>query len=584
MEVINLILAVVVMLTQLSRVPFSFPDVYHLAVAGVETAVCGPPAVSSYLALICGTLDVARLPATPAVVVNVFPSAVLAGFHDASVFDPSFTGCLVNCTVVEPAPIYFGPFFPAADVIVAPKFALLAPPAPRVPPVCPPWEKPPMTLLEFLKSLCTWENLGYLTLAISASVSLWRSYTGRLSPDLLDNVVYGRLDSHCGSILEVLRASLDDDLSDFVRLDEPVAKPEVAIPVQAQSIEEPVVDAVKPKVDDVPGQEEPVDVASLELPEAPKEEPVNDVPVDDNQVDEEVEHPLSPPEIESVDELQVELEVSGVITSDDALPHHAPPETQAQVVDAALIDEAQVAGDVASHIPSTKLPDDVIEAISQLAVVPKVRVGRSGRKCKALARKREREAAAAAAAAAGLTEAPAQEPELAAEPVEVTPAPRPARHYTAAQRRYRTENRARRGRERAARHQEALQSGPSRIVEEPEAPTPLFTDADFPPLPVEPVAVKHMDQKMSYALVTAVSPPSKTAVVYDHSLAAAKPSTTASAYPDPEPERPQFKWVAASRRYEDVPRSSTWTNWTLDLEDIAIVRPSKRITKQQKKD
>ncbi|KAI0763270.1 hypothetical protein BC629DRAFT_979289 [Irpex lacteus] len=134
MEVINLILAVVVMLTQLSRVPFSFPDVYHLAVAGVETAVCGPPAVSSYLALLCGTLDVARLPATPAVVVNVFPSAVLAGFHDASVFDPSFTGCLVNCTVVEPAPVYFGPFFPAADVIVAPKFALLAPPAPRVPP------------------------------------------------------------------------------------------------------------------------------------------------------------------------------------------------------------------------------------------------------------------------------------------------------------------------------------------------------------------------------------------------------------------------------------------------------------------
>lgn len=244
--------------------------------------------------------------------------------------------------------------------------------------------------------------------------------------------------------------------------------------------------------------------------------------------------------------------------------------------------EAQVAEATASPVPPTKLPDDVVEAISQLAVVPKVRVGRSGRKCKALARKREREAAAAAAAG-GLIEAPAQEPELAEEPVEVTPAPRPARHYTAAQRRYRTENRARRGRERAARHQEALQSGPSRIVEEPEAPTPLFTDADFPPLPVEPVAVKVMDHKMSYALVTAVSPPSKTAVVYDHSVAAGQ-RATASPHPDPEPERPQFKWLAASRRYEDVPRSSTWTNWTLDLEDIAIVRLSKRITKQQKKD
>lgn len=241
-----------------------------------------------------------------------------------------------------------------------------------------------------------------------------------------------------------------------------------------------------------------------------------------------------------------------------------------------------MAGDVASPIPSTKLPDDVVEAISQLAVVPKVRVGRSGRKCKALARKREREAAAAAAA--GLTEAPAQEPELAEEPVEATPAPRPARHYTAAQRRYRTENRARRARERAARHQEALQSGSSRIVEEPQAPTPLFTDADFPSLPVEPVAIKPTEHKMSYALVTAVSRPSKTAVIYDHSLTAAKILTTASAHLGPEPERPQFKWVAASRRYEDVPRSSIWTNWTLDLEDIAIVRPSMRITKQQKKD
>lgn len=268
------------------------------------------------------------------------------------------------------------------------------------------------------------------------------------------------------------------------------------------------------------------------------------------------------------------------MTSDDALPS---PEAQDQVVEPVPIKEVQVA-DIASPIPPTKLPDNVVEAITQLAVVPKVRVGRSGRKCKALARKREREAAAAAAAAVGPTQAPAQEPELVEEHVEATPAPRPARHYTAAQRRYRTENRARRGRERAARHQEALQSGSSRVVEEPEAPTPLFTDADFPPLPVEPVVAKPMQHKMSYALVTAVSPPSKTAVVYDHSLTAAQRSTTASTHPDREPERPQFKWVAASRRYEDVPRSSTWTNWTLDLEDIAIVRLSKRITKQQKKD
>lgn len=107
-----------------------------------------------------------------------------------------------------------------------------------------------MTLLEFLKSLCTWENLGYLTLAISALVSLWRSYTDRLSDDLLDNIVYDRLDAHYPSILEVLRTSPDDDLSDVVRLNEPVAKPEVTVPVQAQSIEEPVVDAVEPEVDD----------------------------------------------------------------------------------------------------------------------------------------------------------------------------------------------------------------------------------------------------------------------------------------------------------------------------------------------
>ena len=143
MEVFNLILAVAMMLTHLARIPLFFTDVYQLTISGVETAVCDSPAASPYLESVCGTVD-ALLPDTPqaAVAYDVDfptfpPAAVHSGFPGAEVFDPTLTGCIVNCTVVDepaPAPVYFGPFFPPGDLIIAPKFELWAPPPP---PVCP---------------------------------------------------------------------------------------------------------------------------------------------------------------------------------------------------------------------------------------------------------------------------------------------------------------------------------------------------------------------------------------------------------------------------------------------------------------
>lgn len=109
----------------------------------------------------------------------------------------------------------------------------------------------------------------------------------------------------------------------------------------------------------------------------------------------------------------------------------------------------------------------------------------------------------------------------------------------------------------------------------------VFTDADFPPLPVETVAPKPLEHRMSYALVTAVSRPSATAIIHTHG----PPSPTLPVEVDahPEPELPRFKWIAASRQYEDLPQDSVWTNWTMDLEDMATFRYAKK-TRRKKKD
>ncbi len=152
------------------KLPLPLPVSYRLAISGLETAICGPPPVLPYLQLLCSTADVPQLPAAvvPSVVVNT-------GLFGAAVFDPTLTGCLVNCTLVdEPAPVYFGPHLPPpGPLIVAPKFELLAPPTPRTAPFCPPWDRPFM-----FSDLLTLRNLVYLGIALVALYTLWRSASG----------------------------------------------------------------------------------------------------------------------------------------------------------------------------------------------------------------------------------------------------------------------------------------------------------------------------------------------------------------------------------------------------------------------
>ena len=61
MQVLNFFYAVASMVSGLRLSHFlAFPDVYHLALARVESVICGPPALSPYLNFVCGTVDAVR--------------------------------------------------------------------------------------------------------------------------------------------------------------------------------------------------------------------------------------------------------------------------------------------------------------------------------------------------------------------------------------------------------------------------------------------------------------------------------------------------------------------------------------------
>ena len=209
---------------------------------------------------------------------------------------------------------------------------------------------------------------------------------------------------------------------------------------------------------------------------------------------------------------------------------------------------------------SSALPVDAAETTEQPEQRPKKPV-RCGKRLKMLRRKLAREAAEAEATAQAQPQPVPVEAPPPAPPVEEQPTPWELLT--------RQEKRAHRTEARAAR----LAAGPSssRAVREqpPRAPTPVFTDADFPPLPVESVAPRPLEHKMSYALITAISPASKTAAVR-------RGSWTVKINTDPEPEPSGSKWIASSRRYEDSPTDSRWTNWKVNLEDIATFKPVRK--------
>ena len=208
---------------------------------------------------------------------------------------------------------------------------------------------------------------------------------------------------------------------------------------------------------------------------------------------------------------------------------------------------------------SSALPVDAAETTEQPEQRPKKPV-RCGKRLKMLRRKLAREAAEAEAAAQAQPQPATPEAPPPVPPVEEQPTPWELLT--------RQEKRAHRTEARAAR----LAAGPSssRAVREqpPRAPTPVFTDADFPPLPVEPIASRPLEHKMSYALITAISPASKTAAVR-------RGSWTVKVNTDPEPEPSGSKWIASSRCYEDSPTDSRWTNWKVNLEDIATFKPAR---------
>ncbi|KAI0747356.1 hypothetical protein BC629DRAFT_1560505 [Irpex lacteus] len=600
------------------KLPLPLPVSYRLALSGLETAICGPPPLLPYLQLVCGTVNVPQLPAAvvPSVVVNT-------GLFGASVFDPTLTGCLVNCTLVDaPTQVYFGPHLPPpGPLIIAPKFELLAPPTPKSAPFCPPWDRPFM-----FSDLLTLRNLVYLGIALVFVYTLWRSASGllalkrRLVTLVADIVVsfhaqptptpqapiatYGlsRFEDFSVHIpsLASLGSLSDNDLSnDF-------SNPfEGGTPAQWVDFAFPPTQIEEEVATDAPAVEVSTDEDSASAASSDDDESA--------AVDEEpLPLPATPsPSVPVVsdDETQAEVVDSSAVVDDALVERHltqdaaisdgvaaeadtklAPPSLSAPVVtpdgmlvvdfehSSALLEQekfpqwsaspAEETGAVVGSVvdvpiaPQAVVPTVDAAASSSVAtatgdeqpVKPK-RPTRSGRKCKALRRQREREAEAAAAAAN--PEAPQLEA-VAEEPVNVEPdvVEEPL-----------TRDERRRQRKLRARAQ--------------EAEGPVFTDADFPPLPVTTVAPKPLEHRMSYALVTAVSRPSATAVIHTHGPPSPTLPVEVDAHPEPEP--PRFKWIAASRQYEDLPQDSVWTNWTMDLEDMATFRYAKK-TRRKKKD
>ena len=186
---------------------------------------------------------------------------------------------------------------------------------------------------------------------------------------------------------------------------------------------------------------------------------------------------------------------------------------------------------------------------------------RCGKRLKALRRRLAREAEEAAAA---------QTQPTPAAPETLQPTPPPQEPQVPNEPLTRTERRT----QRFVSHAVQRAAGPSsavRVPPRPRTPSPVFTEADFPPLSVEPVVPQPLEHKMSYSLVTAITPPSKTAAIKRGSW-----TVKINDEVDLDPEPPRFEWNAAGRRYEDSPEDSRWTNWKMDLEDIAIVRPAKK--------
>lgn len=118
--------------------PFSVLDMYSLALVGVETVVCGPPALSPYLQAVCSSLDAYRSPVTPSVIFNFNTSAAqyYTG-HYSGLFVPSLSS-------LAPPVIYFGPQY-CNELTIAPNFELVVPSveplfgnSSTVPPLCPP--------------------------------------------------------------------------------------------------------------------------------------------------------------------------------------------------------------------------------------------------------------------------------------------------------------------------------------------------------------------------------------------------------------------------------------------------------------
>ncbi|KAI0342179.1 hypothetical protein BDW22DRAFT_1429659 [Trametopsis cervina] len=105
----------------------------------------------------------------------------------------------------------------------------------------------------------------------------------------------------------------------------------------------------------------------------------------------------------------------------------------------------------------------------------------------------------------------------------------------------------------------------------------IFNEANFPPLAAEKVAPKYGNKPAilgkSYAWVTATTPPSAKAVIHVH-LSTPRKVEEATHVLVSAPTTSKYKWIVSSRRYEEPP--PRWTEWTMDLEDIAYIKPSRR--------
>ncbi|KAI0757847.1 hypothetical protein BC629DRAFT_1552549 [Irpex lacteus] len=532
------------------KLPLPLPVSYRLALSGLETAICGPPPLLPYFSLYA-------LPAAvvPSVVVNT-------DLFGAAVFHSTLTGCLVNCTLVdEPAPVYFGPHLPPpGPLIVAPSLSSWHRPL-RVGSLLPTMGSPFM-----FSDLLTLRNLVYLGMHCATGLLALKRRLVSLVADIVVSfyaqptpppqapvATYGlsRFEDFCRSH-PITRYSTDEDSASVASSDddESAAIDEEPLPLPATS--SPSVPSVC-RVDGTPIEPHPTQGAAIS----------DDVAA---AADDELAHPsLSSAAVVVPDNvLVVEFEHCnvGIVRADKLPQRSASPAEESGAATGSVVDK--------SVAPQVVVPTTADAAVASSSAAPAMgneepvkpkRPTRSGKKCKALRRQREREAEAAAAAAnpeAPQAEGVLQEPVTVESDVVEEPLTREERR------------RQRKLRARAA----AQEASSSSAVLEPEGP--VFTDDDFPLLPVEPVTPKPLEHRMSYALVTAVSRPSVTAVIHVHRP---PPSTL----PVEVDALPRFKWIAASRQYEDMPQDSVWTNWTMDLEDMATFRYAKK-TRRKKKD